>query len=206
MSTSPSRHSTTRHNVQYTPSASHALTTTAYRPTLCSISTDNKTQGSIPMETDNVPTIYPDMVAVTHNERSMPIARPTFTVSLPAPSQISQPNSSCSSLTPPSHHMSSSHDINNDIATQIEAVHHPPSTSPYSADEHDVDHDVDQHSASHTLPGVPVVDALVNLATGRVAVSAALEPLCRDTIKERMLMRNHDYIRAWLKQFVHRLV
>lgn len=38
--------------------------------------------------------------------------------------------------------------------------------------------------------GVPVVDALVNLSTGRVSVSAALEPLCRVTHAERNLMRD----------------
>lgn len=38
--------------------------------------------------------------------------------------------------------------------------------------------------------GVPIVDALVNLATGKVSVSAALEPYCRVTKAERIFMRD----------------
>lgn len=38
--------------------------------------------------------------------------------------------------------------------------------------------------------GVPVVDALVNLSTGRVAVAATLEPFCRLTHAERIFFRD----------------
>lgn len=38
--------------------------------------------------------------------------------------------------------------------------------------------------------GVPVVDALVNLANGKVSVSGTLEPLCRITRVERRFMRD----------------
>lgn len=89
---------------------------------------------------------------------------------------------------------------------------------------------------SRTMPppggGVPIVDALVNLSTGRVSVSAALEPLCRVTAPERQLMRDlvvaasrtgasvsaasggstgpfigsDDYIRSRLRQYIVRLL
>lgn len=38
--------------------------------------------------------------------------------------------------------------------------------------------------------GVPVVDALINLSTGKVSVSGTLEPLCRITRAERRFMRD----------------
>lgn len=38
--------------------------------------------------------------------------------------------------------------------------------------------------------GVPVVDALVNLSTGKVSVSGSIEPLCRITRAERRFMRD----------------
>lgn len=45
-------------------------------------------------------------------------------------------------------------------------------------------------NAKPTSGGVPIVDALVNLATGKVSVSAALEPYCRVTKIERIFMRD----------------
>lgn len=45
-------------------------------------------------------------------------------------------------------------------------------------------------SPSRGRGGVPVVDALVNMANGKVSVSALLEPICRITRQERRFMRD----------------
>ncbi|PXF43864.1 Late secretory pathway protein AVL9-like [Gracilariopsis chorda] len=44
--------------------------------------------------------------------------------------------------------------------------------------------------ADRASGGVPIVDALVNLSSGKVSVSGVLEPLCRITRQERRFMRD----------------
>lgn len=49
---------------------------------------------------------------------------------------------------------------------------------------------IPSEKASRGNGGVPVVDALVNLSTGKVSVSGSIEPLCRITRTERRFMRD----------------
>lgn len=63
-----------------------------------------------------------------------------------------------------------------------------PSSAPKTSGEQKVSSNTPNPKA--TSVGVPIVDALVNLGSGKVSVSAALEPFCRVTKAERVFMRD----------------
>ncbi|CAN8074765.1 unnamed protein product [Agarophyton chilense] len=65
------------------------------------------------------------------------------------------------------------------------------SLSPFTPVALTNDETLDPSSASERASGgVPIVDALVNLSSGKVSVSGVLEPLCRITRQERRFMRD----------------
>ncbi|KAI0561817.1 Transport protein Avl9 [Gracilaria domingensis] len=65
------------------------------------------------------------------------------------------------------------------------------SVSPFTPISLTSDARVDASPSSERVGGgVPIVDALVNLSSGKVSVSGTLEPLCRITRQERRFMRD----------------